>query len=169
MAQRKDGSVAKDDLDSLQKVLTGDIATVKSELKSDISAVKSELKGDIATVKSELKSDISAVKSELKGDISAVKSELKGDISAVKSELKGDISKLAAAVVRADAKADRVKAELLAMMERHTSRILDSIDAFAKKGETYDRKAVTHGAMLVEHTDALRDHGRRLTSLEAKS
>lgn len=54
-------------------------------------------------------------------------------------------------------------------MESKTSRILGAIDAFAKMGETYDQKEISHGAILTDHEDKLRGHGRRLTSLETKS
>ncbi|MFH2204868.1 MAG: hypothetical protein ABIJ96_17280 [Elusimicrobiota bacterium] len=36
------------------------------------------------------------------------------------------------------------------------SRILAAIDSFAQKGETYDRKALSHGHILSEHESKLR-------------
>lgn len=99
-----------------------------------------------------------------KADVESLRTELKADVQAVKA----DVNKVAIAVVKAEARIDRVKQELLATMERNTSNILNAIDAFAKKGETYDRKALSHGAILTDHEDKLRDHGRRLTSLEFK-
>lgn len=47
-------------------------------------------------------------------------------------------------------------------------RVLNAIDAFAQKGQSYDQKSLSHGAILTDHEDKLRDHGRRLTMLEAK-
>ncbi|MBI4385834.1 MAG: hypothetical protein HY551_00475 [Elusimicrobia bacterium] len=48
------------------------------------------------------------------------------------------------------------------------SRILDAIDSIVPKGEAYSQKAATHGAILQEHESTLRDHGKRITRLEAE-
>lgn len=51
--------------------------------------------------------------------------------------------------------------------EEHISRVLSAIDAFAGKGEHYDRAAVLHGQALAEHDVKLKDHGKRIASLES--
>ena len=91
-------------------------------------------------------------------------------------------------IIRVDKKIDKVAAEVIKNQARleelretvatkaDISRILDAIDAFAQKGETYDRKAITHGGQLIEqtaalksHAAALKDHAGRLKTLEAKA
>ena len=48
-------------------------------------------------------------------------------------------------------------------------KVLDFIDAFAQRIETYDRKAVVHDHRLNETETALKDHETRIVQLEGVS
>lgn len=95
----------------------------------------------------------------------------RADLEAVRSEINTTISKVAAAVVKTQAEVRELRQTMATKMatKDDVSRILDAIDAFAQKGQTYDQKALSHGAILADHEDKLRGHGRRLTALETKS
>lgn len=98
-----------------------------------------------------------------KADLEAVRSELKADLGA----LKATVNKVAAEVVKTQAELREVRQTMATKDD--VGRILNAIDAFAQKGQTYDQKALSHGAIITDHEDRLRDHGRRLTALEIKS
>ena len=46
-------------------------------------------------------------------------------------------------------------------------RVMNAIDAFARKAEAYDRKAFSHGDQLQGHEAKLQDHEKRLSSVES--
>ena len=79
-------------------------------------------------------------------------SATKRDLESVRNELIAKFDKVAMAVVKNGARIDSVEQSLVDLIERNTSRLLNSLDA-----------------ILVDHEDSLRDHGRRLTRLEIKS
>jgi hypothetical protein len=47
-------------------------------------------------------------------------------------------------------------------------RILNSIDAFAAKSLKYDRASTLHGQALTEAQVKLKDHDKRIASLESR-
>lgn len=124
-------------------------------------------KGDLEVVRKDLRAEITSVRTELRGEIAAVRTELRGEIAAVRTQLKASINKVAAEVVKTQAELREVRQTMATKDD--VSRILNAIDAFAQKGQSYDQKSLSHGAILTDHEDKLRDHGRRLTTLEAKS
>lgn len=100
-----------------------------------------------------------------------------------KSATKADVTFLKADIGRLDQKIDRVATELVQTKSEvreikndlatkiatkdDVDRIMNAIDAFAKKGEIYDRAAVLHGHALVEVQSSLKDHEKRLKTLES--
>ena len=115
------------------------------------------------------KSDLQAVQSELKEDIQAVRSELKEDIQALRSELKADIKRVAVAVVKTQSDIEEIKHDMTTKMSTKDdiSRVLSAIDAFAKKSENKDKAITLHGPILTEVQVGLKDHEKRLKTLEA--
>lgn len=94
----------------------------------------------------------------------------KGDLKLAVDRLDKKIDKVAAELVKTQAVMRDMRHDMTGLATKDdVSRILGAIDAFAKKGETYDQKAISHGAILTDHEDKLRAHGRRLTSLETRS
>lgn len=110
----------------------------------------------------------------------------KGDLSRTDAKLDATDAKVDALTTKlaaTDAKVDRLAIELvrtradLAQLWEESKgfatkadieRVLSAIDAFARKGEAYDRKSYSHGDMLQNHEAQLRDHGRRIGALEAQ-
>lgn len=127
------------------------------------------------------KADIAAVETRLTRDIAAVETSLKTDIARLDQKLDQNVARLDQNVARLDRNIDRLAAEVvktqadvrdirLTMATKDdVGRILAAIDAFAGKAVAYDQKSISHGAILTEHEDKLREHGRRLVSLETKS
>lgn len=112
------------------------------------------------------KGDIIASETGLRAEIKATESALRSDLEAVEVRLDKKIDRVAAELVRTQADVRAIRASMATKDD--VGQILSAIDAFAQMGEAYDRKAVSHGAILNDHTAAIRDHGRRLDSLEAK-
>ena len=95
-------------------------------------------------------------------DPEANKPAAKADINRLDKKIDTVFKALTAGISDTNGRLDKLAEE----MRENTSRVLGAIDAFAKKAEAYDRKAMSHGAILQDHETALRDHGRRLGGLE---
>lgn len=88
------------------------------------------------------------------------------DMRTLRTELKADIHRLAVGLVKTNERIDALERSLSEKIDRFAERILGAIDAFAVKAEAYDRKSLSHGAILQDHEARLREHGRRLSHLE---
>ncbi|MBI3298978.1 MAG: hypothetical protein HYZ75_12480 [Elusimicrobia bacterium] len=104
------------------------------------------------------KADVQLVRAEL----GAVRNELKAEIGSVKVT----VDKLVVEMVKTQADLRDIRQTMATKDD--IGRVLAAIDAFAGKAVAYDQKSYSHGAILTDHEDKLRDHGRRLSSLEAK-
>ena len=118
------------------------------------------------------KADLAAVETGLKADIAAVETGLKADIAAVKTELKADIHGLAVELVKTQGSL-RTLEETMAT-KSDIGRIMNAIDGFAGKLETYARESVTlphiideQGKTLETHGATLGEHDRRLKAVES--
>lgn len=78
------------------------------------------------------------------------------------------VDRLAIELVRTRAELKKDISDLAVANKADVERVLSAIDAFARKGETYDRKSYSHGDMLQNHEAQLRDHGRRIGALETQ-
>ncbi|MBI4801560.1 MAG: hypothetical protein HY796_03450 [Elusimicrobia bacterium] len=132
----------------------------KGDLADAVTGLRTELKIEIAAVRSEL----AAVKTELKGDIADVRSEL----AAVKTELKNDIKNLSGEILKIHFRMDRLETNMMTELRSFKSELLAAFEQSVVKGEKYDQKAVTHGAILTDHEDKLLNHENRITLLETK-
>lgn len=110
------------------------------------------------------KSDLAAVKS----DLAAVRTELKSDVAAVKSDLAAFRTKVATEFIQTNARIDRLDHSLNEKIDKTAERILSAVDSFSRKAVAYDRKALSHGAILQDHEDTLKGHGKRIAALESK-
>lgn len=96
---------------------------------------------------------------------------LKQDVHALKQDihkLEQSINRLAEESVKTNLRIDKLEQDLRKEMQLQTNRILATMDRFLQKAENYDHKSLSHGDILQGHEVQLRDHGRRLTALEAK-
>lgn len=93
----------------------------------------------------------------------------KADLQAVRSELKEDIKRVAVAVVKTQSDIQEIRHDMAAKMSTKDdiSRVLSAIDAFAKKSENYDKAVTLHGPILTEVQVGLKDHEKRLKTLES--
>lgn len=123
-------------------------------------------KADIQAVRTELKAEIQTVRTELKADIHTVRTELSAKIDSTKTELNAKIDKVVVEVIKTQAEVRDLRRTMATKDD--VSIILAAIDSFAGKAKSYDQKSVSHGAILTDHEDKLRLHGRRLSSLESK-
>lgn len=105
-----------------------------------------------------------------RADLESIEAGIRADLGAVETRLDRKIDRIAVELVKtqSDVRSIREAMETKMATKDDVSRILAAIDAFAQKGESYDRKAVSHGGILVDHTESLKDHERRLRVIEAK-
>lgn len=96
-----------------------------------------------------------------KTDLHALDTALGGRIDGVDRT----IARVAAEVVRTQADVREIKETMATKSD--INRILSAIDTFAFKTESHDRASVIHGQTLVEVEVTLKDHERRLSSLES--
>lgn len=145
--------------------LRADLNSARAELKTDIGAVKADLndvKADLGT----MKADLDATRTELKAELDATRTELKTDISAVRTELRESVARLSLNIVNNQVEIREIKSAMATKDD--IKRILDSIDDFSGKAVIYGRAAVLHGQAITELQVALKDHDRRLTTLETR-
>ena len=89
------------------------------------------------------------------------------DISTKKLDDK--INKVALGLAATQADVREIKHTMATSMatKSDVDRIMNAIDAFARKAETYDRKALSHGEILQNHETKIQDHDRRLKAIES--
>lgn len=88
----------------------------------------------------------------------------KADLKDLAKATKDDIRRLAESIVATQARVESIERRMATRDD--ISRVLGAIDAFARKAEAYDRKALSHGDILENHIALLREHGRRISSIE---
>ncbi len=106
------------------------------------------------------KADISL----LKADITAVKA----DLTTVKADITGldkKIDRVAVALVNTQADVREIRHDMATKDD--INRVLNAIDAFAKKSENYDKAVTLHGPILTEVQVGLKDHEKRLNIIES--
>ena len=118
------------------------------------------------------KSDLSLLRTDLRAELLATKTELRAELLATKTELREDITRL-------DKKIDRVATGLVNTQadvrdirrdmatKDDIKRVLNAIDAFAKKSENNDKSVALHGHVLTEVQVELKDHEGRLKTIES--
>jgi len=148
--------------------LEGAIAILNTDvagLKTDVAVLKTDvavLKTDVAVLKTDV--------AELKTDVAILKTDvaiLKTDVAGLRSDLDASTKRLALEIVKTNDRVAHLESSLREEMRQNTDRILGAIDAFARKGENYDKTAVLHGQVLTEVQLTLKDHSRRIGALEA--
>ena len=138
-----------------------------SLLKTGLAVVKTELKADVSAVKADLaavKTDLAAVKTDLatvKADVASVKTELK----AVDANLSAQIKRVAMNQANTDAKLNEIATRM--STQDDINRVLNAMDAFAKRTENHDKVIPLHGHVLTEVRVELKNHEGRIQSLES--
>jgi hypothetical protein len=148
-----------------------------SEMNDDRPATKRDLaqfatKDDLAQFAT--KDDLAqfATKDDLaqlatKDDLAKLSTATKGDVA----ELRGEFTRfndaqrgMALEIVRIQSRLDSVEANMATKSD--VKRILDSVDAFARRAEGYDRVAALHGHVLTEVQVQVKGHESRIKTLE---
>jgi len=101
-----------------------------------------------------------------KADLKEVESRLDAKIDGVEKSLGSRINGLAGAWVKTDAKMDRMEERLSALIRDESGKTAARIDVFLGKLQTYERESHMFPKTLDEHGATLRDHERRLSSIE---
>lgn len=99
--------------------------------------------------------------------VPATKADLKAGLDELKNKLNKKIDGVVVELVKTQADVRQIKETMSTKSD--TDRIMNAIDAFARKAETYDRKALSHGDQLQGHEAKLQDHEKRLSSVESQS
>ncbi len=90
----------------------------------------------------------------------------KAGLKTLENKLDKKIDGVAIELVKTQADLRRIEGTMATKSD--TDRIMNAIDAFARKAETYDRKALSHGDQLQGHEAKLQDHEKRLSAVESK-
>ncbi|MBI4385861.1 MAG: hypothetical protein HY551_00610 [Elusimicrobia bacterium] len=188
-----DGAPAtKGDLKRLETATKQDIAQLGAATKQDIERLETATKQDIeqlgaATRKDfkRLEVDMKQLETAMKRDIEQLGTATKQDIQQLEASTKADISRHEVStkedLKRLDDKIDRIAVEVIRLhggifeiketmgglaTKTDISRIFEYADEMIRKGEVYNQKAHTHGKMLIDLEDKIRNHERRITRLE---
>ncbi len=144
----------------------------KPATRADLHAVGKRLDSDLHAMEKRLDSDLHAVEKRLDAKIDRVATELidtRADLHAVEKRLDEKIDRVATGLVRTQADVREIK-EIVATKvatKDDINRVLNAIDSFAEQARHYDRAAVLHGQTLTGHEVALKDHEKRIASLES--
>lgn len=76
--------------------------------------------------------------------------------------------RLAAEIVRSNGLRDKMEERLIALIREESAKNAGRMDAFLGRIETYDRESATLPKTIDEHGKTLRDHERRLGTLESR-
>ncbi len=130
-------------------------------------ATKADLK-ELAT-----KADLQKLEQATKADLQKLEQATKADIQklATKTELKEleqKIEKVYLSQVQADSRLEQKMDKMMDKMDKVYSSVMSAYEKNIFKGEKYDQKALTHAAILSDHTAQITGHETRLRKLEAK-
>lgn len=115
------------------------------------------------------KGDLEGVRSDLKADIGHLDQKVDDVRSELKDELKAVEKKLVLGNIKTNTRMDKMEERLRADIRDVSHQVAGRIDSFLNRLETYDRESVTLPKTLDEHGTMLRDHEKRLTTIETKS
>jgi hypothetical protein len=138
----------------------GNLPTTKADLWSMGAELRMEFRSELAVVRSELGMEIAAVRSDM--------NTLRSELYAVKTELNDNIQRFAIGILKAFGELSHQMQDHASQMKKDRSEMIGIMDAFLKKGEVYDQKALSHGDMLQDHKSRLIDHEKRIGSIETK-
>ena len=116
-----------------------------------------------------MNSDMPATKADLKEVESRLDAKIDGldaKIDGVEKSLGSRINGLAGALVKTNSKMDRMEERLSALIRDESGKTAARIDVFLGKLQTYERESHMFPKTLDEHGATLRDHERRLSSIE---
>lgn len=99
-------------------------------------------KVDLKTLENRLSQKIGDVENKFSQKIGDVENKLSQKIGDVKNTLNKKIDSVAVELVKTQADIRRIKETM--STKDDVSRIMNAIDAFARKAETYGRKALSH-------------------------
>ncbi|MBI3012932.1 MAG: hypothetical protein HYY63_04830 [Elusimicrobia bacterium] len=128
--------------------------------KASPPVTRLEFLKETGLIRSEFKQECASIRSEFKQECASIRSEFKQE----KEWVRDTIGKLTLRIIR-------LEEELKSMREQMATkddvrRILDAIDAFTHRVETYDRKAVVHDARLNQNELTLQNHETRIVQIE---
>ncbi|HAZ08774.1 MAG TPA: hypothetical protein DCZ01_09705 [Elusimicrobia bacterium] len=170
----------KADLETLGEAMKVDAAGLRKELetkatKVDLAALGEAMKADVAGLRAEFtglreeletkvtKTELSNLREEMKSEFKSVRAEM-----STKTELSEARRELALAILDTNKRIDYLEGSLRTEMREGTSRVLQAIDAFTGKAQNSERAAVLHGQALTDVQVGMKDHERRITTLEAR-
>ncbi|MBI2916279.1 MAG: hypothetical protein HYY07_05420, partial [Elusimicrobia bacterium] len=115
--------------------------------------VRSDLHGEIEQLRSDLTK-------EIKKEADQVRSDLHEEIEQLRSDLNQKIDKLTVAILNLTERVERLEENNFTKQDGQ--RLMEWLDNFARRIETYDGKAIVHDRRL-------EDHEERITRLEVKT
>jgi len=139
-------------------------AATKADLDDAIGSLRQATKVDLDDA-------IGSLRQATKADLDDAIGSVRLDLQATKAELKGEIASVREATCRVAKELVATQAGLRELQETASTkadidRVLSAIDAFAGKARTYDVAVVLHGQALTEVQVGMKDHERRLSTLE---
>lgn len=93
----------------------------------------------------------------------------RADLQTAESRLDKKIDKVAVELMRTQGQIEAAEERLNTKMDEGFDRVVKTVDSFVARIETYARESVTIPKTLDAHGDKLREHEKRLDSLEAKA
>ncbi|MFH1726441.1 MAG: hypothetical protein ABII00_17665 [Elusimicrobiota bacterium] len=101
-----------------------------------------------------------------KADLKKLGNEFGIKLNGLENKLDKKIEGVAVELIKTQADVRQIKETMSTKAD--VDRIMNAIDAFARKAEAYDRKALSHGDQLQGHEAKLQDHEKRLSAVESK-
>lgn len=103
-----------------------------------------------------------------KADFTKLDQKIDASIERLDQKIDTSVQRLAKAIVETQAEVREIKSTLKGMATKgDVSRILGAIDTLSGKTQNYDRAVVLHGSALTELEKQVKDHEKRIKTLES--
>ena len=145
--------------------------------KADLNELEQRLNAKISSSDKKVDSldeKVDSVKTELKADINRLDAKVGqldakvGQLDAKVGQLDQTVNTLGIGVAKLHLRVDQSETNIMTGLRDFKSELLAAFEQSVVKGQMYDQKTVTHGAILTDHGDKLLKHETRITLLETK-
>ncbi|MFI5360732.1 MAG: hypothetical protein ACHQ49_02080 [Elusimicrobiota bacterium] len=127
-------------------------------------------RADVENVRADLGSLLADVQKNLGGRIGGLHAEFKAEVGRLDAKIDSSVRRLAMQIVDVKTELREVKEFVVNDVATKTDikRLVDAVESFAGKTQTYDAAVALHGQALTDVQMQQKDHERRIKGLEER-
>ena len=186
MPTRSKGSqpATKADLDASMRKLDQKIDSTKTELtasmrkldqkidstKTELTASMRKLDQKIDSTKTELTASMRKLDQKIDSSVERLDQKIDSSVERLDQKIDSSVHRLAKMIVNNQMEIREINHSMAGLATKDDiNRIMNVLDSFTGKVQNYDRATVLHGHVLVEVETGLKDHEKRITTLESRT